>query len=186
MLAAMDVSEDVKELIEQLKILGWKERKPWNEFFDKFKAPKSWTYKHLEERITTNFLHYRSNYALIFTIIICAFIITNPGLLLSIFSCAGIFIYFVPTTHRVVRIGDKTFNQKEGILIASAGSTALLFLTGGFYKLLLIISVAGGVCVVHMIFRPRNISSKANRIFEETKLNVNKFQQQNPQLRQRW
>lgn len=55
---AEDLLEELAILFQQLQVLGWKQLRPWNEFFAVFKTPQ-FNWKHLELRVTTNFLQYR-------------------------------------------------------------------------------------------------------------------------------
>ncbi|CAM9409237.1 unnamed protein product [Heterosigma akashiwo] len=132
---------------------------------------------HLEQRITTNFLHYRSNYATIAVVVVACSILMSPGLLVSLFLSLGLCLYFIPASDRVVMLGDRELNRNERITVAVAGSFVLLSVTGNFYRLLRIILTAAGICGLHMVFRPRNIRSKANRFYEEAKMNYSNQKQ---------
>lgn len=58
------ILDDLGDAVEQLKRLGWKEQRPWPEFFAVFKPPE-WTANALEQRLATNLLYYRTNYLII-------------------------------------------------------------------------------------------------------------------------
>eukprot|EP01031_Cornospumella_fuschlensis_P002651 gene2651-3313_t len=62
--ATEELMDALKLVGEKIQVLGWKEMRPWSEFFASFKPPQ-FDSRHLEQRITTNFLHYRSNYVVI-------------------------------------------------------------------------------------------------------------------------
>jgi hypothetical protein len=78
-----DLLLEFNNVYQQLKILGWKELRPWEEFFAVFKTPQL-TLTHLEQRITTNFLQYRSNYVCLCGVIICIQILRAPVIILTL------------------------------------------------------------------------------------------------------
>ena len=164
-----EISEEMGHFIEQMKTLGWKDLKSWNEFFGVFKIPQ-WNLKHLEQRLTTNFLHYRSNYLVICIIITLMQILFNPLVLLSLICITLFSIYFLILVKKPIVIGDMTINDKSKIYISVIGSILFLAISGALERLLWIIIYCVLVCALHMLFRPRSVTSKTNKVYEELKL----------------
>ena len=161
--------EEIGEIKDALLRLGWKEIRPWKEFFAVFKLPQ-WNFKHLEQRVVTNMLHYRSNYFFISVIVIMLRIIFNPLVFLMIISCSSVSIYFSFVHKAPVKIGDFTFDGRSKLLASLGVSIVVLLLTGALELMLWSVVYILCICFMHMIFRPRSVSSKANRIYDEMKL----------------
>lgn len=168
------IGEDIGELIEALRTLGWKEQRPWPEFFAVFKPP-SITYKDIEQRVVTNFLQYRANYIAISCGIFALRILFAPVLFLCIVLCATVSSYLILVLKGPILIGELKLDDKMRSIICAIGSFIFLGLCGALEHLLwgLILSVF--VCITHMLFRPRSISSKANKVYEEVRLTTDIF-----------
>jgi len=55
---AAELADQTGYFIEQCKILGWREMRPWDEFFAVLKPPSSWTFKEIEQVcINSNLAH---------------------------------------------------------------------------------------------------------------------------------
>lgn len=165
------IVQEIGEFIETMKVLGWKEQKPWQEFFQVFKPP-GWTFKDIEQRIVTNFLHYRSNYVAIACGVFLLRIIFAPILFLSIIFCGSITTYVAIVHKSPIFIGEYKLNQNTKLLICGVLSFIFLGLFGALEHLLWGVIISSFLCLLHMIFRPRNISSKANRVYEEMKIST--------------
>ena len=75
--------------IESFMINFWlMNSRPWNEFFAVFKPPQ-WNYGLIEQRISTNCLHYRSNYILLCVGIFAVRMVFSPLMLLNLMICAA-------------------------------------------------------------------------------------------------
>jgi hypothetical protein len=167
---ANEIVVEIEDLMETIQTLGWKDIRPWNEFFAMFKVPQ-WNQKHLEERITTNFLHYRSNYFVIAVALFIFQIVFSP---VMIFTALLIGIFYVVAFTLVknnFRVGDLviTLKMKQYIFFTIAGLTLVLSgaLTRLAWFLVSAVSLIGG----HLLFRPRNMTAKANKVYEEMKMN---------------
>ena len=158
--------EEFNEFVEQLTIIGWKEMRSWSEFMSCFKIPDS---KNLEQRVTTNFLHYRTNYLIITASIFIVRILLAPFLFLSIVLCAVVTAAVV--LHKEpIRIGDVELNHSMKLTVCAVTSLIFLALCGAVEHLLWGLVFSAIICVAHMVFRPRNISSKGNKVYEEMKI----------------
>jgi hypothetical protein len=168
-ISAQRLADDLGEIIETLKTLGWKEQRPWAEFFQVLKPP-GWTYKDIEQRILTNFLQYRSNYVAIMCGVFLLRILFAPILFLSIVLCATITIYVVVVWKTPYMVGEHQLNEKSKIICCGVFSFIFLGLCGALEHLLWGLVISSLLCLLHMIFRPRSVSSKANKIYEEIKI----------------
>mmetsp|Transcript_9589 Transcript_9589/g.10314 ORF Transcript_9589/g.10314 Transcript_9589/m.10314 type:complete len:278 (-) Transcript_9589:146-979(-) len=168
---ANEIMVEIEDLIENIQSLGWKEVRPWSEFFATFKPPQQWNKQHLEERITTNFLHYRSNYFLLCIFLFIIQLIFSPIIIFTAIIIALLYIGLFSFVKNNTRIGDIiiTFKIKQYIFLISTG--LLLILSGSLTRLAWIFISSIFVCGGHMVFRPRNMTAKANKVYEEMKLN---------------
>ncbi|CAN0417573.1 unnamed protein product [Ascophyllum nodosum] len=139
--------------------------KPWGDFFARFKAPGAWTTTVLDERLTTNFLHYRGNYSVIAAGLFVIGIISHPSVLFALLSCALLVTFLFPAGEhpRIVRLGERTLESGERTAGGVIGVACILGLTGAWYTLVFYGGLALFVCTVHALFRPRTVSSKASR-----------------------
>jgi hypothetical protein len=152
-------------------IIGWKEQKPWSEFFAVLKLPQ-WNAKHMEQRVTTNLLHYRSNYIIICAIIFVLQIIFAPFVFFSIIFVTAFCIYMLVITHNVpIVIGETSIDNKGKKYITMLASIVFLGLSGAIEKLLWSTLYCILIISIHALFRPRSVTSKTNKLYEELKLN---------------
>ena len=95
------VSEKARDLWSALDMT---KPRPWAEFFAVFKPPKK---ADLEQRLCTNLLHYRANYAWIFLAMMGLAVLLSPRTLLVIVLCGTLSVFIV--------LGDvKTLVRKVG------------------------------------------------------------------------
>lgn len=160
------IQEEIGILIEQLKLLGWKDIKSWNEFFSIFKPPSN-NYKEIEERIISNFLFYRSNYLIIIIIIFLLRIILAPLLFLCILICFIISYSIIYIIKGTIIIGEYKINHTMKVISCSIFSFFFLGLCGALEHLLWGLLISLTIIILHMLFKPRNISSTSNKAYEE-------------------
>jgi hypothetical protein len=86
----------------------------------------------------------------------------------------GILIVLFPSdnTSRVVEVSGRLLTATERRAIGVGAIFFLLSFSGGVYRILYSVAVAGGLIIAHAVFRPRTLQSKANRLHEEAKHNV--------------
>merc|ERR1711977_223051 len=132
--------------------LGWAELRPWKEFWQsgEFKRPSN-----LEDRVTTNFIYYRSNYV----------IVVIGALILSVMSC--------PTTIVMLLIGlvasalALVLSENTGVAATVLGLTALI----SGRRLLLGLLVGLVLVLLHVVFRTRSIRSRLSATIDEHRIN---------------
>lgn len=167
--ATETVLHEINGLYQQAKILGWKELRPWDEFFGAFKPPQM-NWKHLEQRLTTNMLHYRSNYISVCGIVMCVQIIRAPVVLLTLVLIATMCTYGLLIVKGPVRVGDTVLSETVKRSVCAVVSIVLLAVTGTLEHLIWSILYCVALCGLHLLLRPRSVTSKTNRVFEEAKL----------------
>jgi hypothetical protein len=161
---------EIEPTLQDLQQLGWNEMRPWSDFFATFKTPQ-FQFKHLEQRIVTNFLHYRTNYAFLSLGVLALQILMAPMILFTAFTIVGLWTYLFVIHRTSLILGDIVLDATKKKLLFG-GITCLLFVvTGTLERLLWTIIYSVLLCGLHMVFRPRSVSSKANRVYEEAKLN---------------
>ncbi|CAM9549057.1 unnamed protein product [Discosporangium mesarthrocarpum] len=163
---------EVRGLLAALQELGWKDLRPWGEFFARFKAPREWSLTALDERVTTNVLHYRGNYAAILSGSLLVSIISSFSVLVALVLSLVLIVYLFPSgkDNRVVVIAGREPDRAERMAVAVIGVSCLLGFSGAVYSILYSLGLALLGCLVHAIFRPRNPQSKLNRLSEEVKV----------------
>ena len=150
--------------------ISTKDIRNWSEFFAVFKPPQ-WNSKHLEQRVLTNFLHYRSNYLLIVAAIFGIRIIFAPFMLLSL-VCVGAFcFYFLAVLNKPIVINENiTLTTVHKQAVCALVSALFLVLSGSLEKLLWTMLYCLLIIVSHMLFRPRSVTSKTGKLYDELKL----------------
>ena len=165
-----ELMEDIAILILNSKKLAWQNLRPWKEFFSVFKLPQA-NIRHMEQRIATNFLHYRSNYFLISIVILSFQILLVPVLLLSLILVLSIFGYFFFIQKKAIKLGQIIINNTGKSLICTFISILLLAETKTLEHLIWCFMYCVIICTIHMIFRPRSVTAKTDKLYEELKMN---------------
>jgi hypothetical protein len=165
-----ELLEEINLLYNQIKVIGWKEIRPWGEFFAVFKPPQL-NIRHLEQRITTNFFHYRSNYILICAAVSSFQLLFSPTLLLSLVLVFSFCTYFLIIHKKSIIIGDLQIDATGKQICCLVLSIVLLAVTGTLERLIWTILYCLTICLLHMIFRPRSVTSKSDKLYEELKMN---------------
>ncbi len=155
--------------VDAVKVLGWKEARPWHEFFATFKPPEL-NFNNITQRVTTNLLHYRSNYVIITALIMLLRIVFSPLLLVSICICIGFFYYCFIIHNEPFIFGDIKVDGSMKITLCAVLSFIFLALTGSLENIIWGVLAAFILCGLHTVFRPRNIAARANFVYEDTKL----------------
>lgn len=169
---AKELEEELGEFIENLKILGYKEVKPWGEFVSAMKSPSHWDAKTIEQRISTNLLYYRSNYLAICCGIVLFRILFSPFILFSLLLVLAFNSYFLIVTKGALQFGEIIIDRQKKIQGCMVLSILFLALIGTLSALFWSLFLCLFICFSHMLFRARSISSKMNKAQEEVKLNM--------------
>jgi PRA1 family protein len=100
--------------------------------------------------------------------------VSSPTLLVTTCLSVAILVFLFPSdaTSRSVIVSGRLLTATERRVIGVGAILLLLSCTGGVYRILYAVAVAGGLIVAHAVFRPRTILSKANRLHEEAKHNA--------------
>jgi hypothetical protein len=168
------ISEEIGVFMEQMKLLGWKDMKPWQEFFGAFTPPPG-DYKGLEDRIVANFLQYRTNYLTIVSLIFILRILFAPILFLCILTCVGLSYVAIIVVKGPLSVGEFEINETGKISICGVFSFLFLGLCGALEHFLWGLVISLGICCVHMLLRPRTLSSSGNKAYEEFKLSASQW-----------
>ncbi|KAG5184849.1 PRA1 family protein-domain-containing protein [Tribonema minus] len=165
---------ELQSIASELQSLSWRNMRPWGEFFEQFKPPRAWTKEVLDERITTNMLHYRGNYCFVVFGSILVFIVSSPALLLVAAASLALLVFLFPTetSGRAVVVSGRAVSAPERRFIAIVLILTLLATTGAAATLLYASGLAAATCLAHAVFRPRNLKSKFNRLQEEARANA--------------
>lgn len=164
-----DVEEEIGYAIEQIRGYGWKDLRSMSEFLSVFKVPQMHK-KNLEQRIITNFLHYRSNYIAICIGLFLLRIIFAPFLLLSITCVIAFSMYLLVVINKPIVLGDFTISENGKRVTCAVISLIFLAMCGALERLLWTMLYSIVLCVLHMVFRPRSVTSKSGKLYDELKL----------------
>lgn len=154
--------------LEQLKVLGWRETRPWHEFFAAFK-PVELNHHYVTQRVSTNLLHYRSNYLFIAVVVLLIRIIFSPLLMITLCLCVAVWYYSFVIHDRPFVAGDVHIEGSKKAIGCGIVSFILLALTGSITTLMWTLVIIFLVVGLHALFRPRSISSRTNHVYEEAK-----------------
>merc|ERR1712166_850276 len=143
---ARDPPAVIRLLRRTLSKLGWGEMRPWNELVAEFKRPSN-----LEDRVTTNFLYYRSNYVAL----------VAGCLLFSVGTC--------PTSLVLALLGLLASALTLVVLQNASVAGALLCVTAYFTGTQLLLGLLLGLVLVllHLLFRTRSIKSRMSAVYDE-------------------
>lgn len=146
---------------------------PWSDFFTGFKPPQP-DKKYIEQRISTNFVHFRSNYIIINCIITFIIFLFSPLLLfiLLLYFCATFYFLFVMKPAHI-QIGELSITSKGKRYISIGVLLVILLLTGGLQKLAWIALYTFVIISLHAIFKPRNIQTGSSSSSASTLSNSN-------------
>ena len=150
--------------------IGWRDVRPWVEFFAVFKMPQ-WNLGLLEQRLVSNFLHYRSNYFVLCVGIFVIRAIFSPTMLLSLTICLASAVYLLLIVKMPIVIGQFTLRYREKAISIFLVSIVFMSITRALVRLIWSILMMITVCGLHMLFRPRSVTAKTSELYEELRLN---------------
>jgi PRA1 family protein len=165
-----DIEEEVGKVIEQIREHGWKDLRSAAEFFSLFKVPEL-NKRILEQRVLTNYMHYRSNYLVICAGMFLIRIIFAPLLLLCILAVTTCCLYLLFVVTKPIVVGEVVINTNGKRIICGFCSLIFLAVCGALERLLWTAMYCILLCALHMIFRPRSVTSKSGKLYDELKLN---------------
>ena len=132
------------------------EQRPWNEFFDRFMWPE-----HLSERVQTNLLYYRANYAIISAAITLLSVLQQPSLLIVTGICSAVFYGAVEWgDHRPIPGLDQALSLEQRVATAMLASAAVVNYSGSSGKVARVALLCGGLTLGHAAFRARTLAAR--------------------------
>ena len=161
------------ELVASWKQLNptFKNPRPWAEFFEVFKPPVK---TDVERRMSTNLLHYKPNYCLIFSGVMALGLLASPwSAWLAYAAAAGVAAAAVNAKPEqpYAKVGDRrvALSGRNRALAAVGGGVAVLALFGALLWVLVTFSVALLLPLAHMALRPRSFAAKYNVATDEVR-----------------
>eukprot|EP01035_Chromulina_nebulosa_P022327 gene22327-28914_t len=165
-----ELLEECALLFHRAKKFMWKDLRPWSEFFAVFNLPQG-NSRQIEQRVSTNLIHYKANYCLACMMIFTCQILLSPIFLLSLILVVTLFGYFFFVQKKSMRIGDAVINEHGKLIICSVVSLILLVITRTLEYLIWDLLFCFIICSVHALFRPRSITAKDDHLSEQLKMN---------------
>jgi hypothetical protein len=163
-----DIYEEFIRFSEQCHEKLWKEMKPWPEFFGTFKIPQR-DMKTLEQRVSTNLDYYKPNYISICGTIIALQIIFAPVVFLVLVLCTVFSCYLLLIRKNPIVVGDTEITGPMKMYVCCGFTFLVMALSGVMVKLVWVTIYSGVLCLFHMLLRPRSVSSKTDKIYEDLK-----------------
>ena len=161
-----ELLEEYNQFLTKIKTVAWTEQKTWSEFVAAFKMPQ-WDAKNLEQRITTNFAYYRANYICICAAIISLQILFAPVVFLVVAISLSLCIYVLIVRKKPIIIGNMEITGELKQYGCACITFLIMALSGVMVKLLWVALYSVVICFLHMLFRPRSVSSKTDKIYED-------------------
>lgn len=152
--------------LQSARLLYSKECRNWGEFIAVLKPPLL-NLKHIEQRVTTNAYHYRVNYAVIGIVTYLLQIILHPLLLLALLVCFCGSFWALFILKKPVLLGGATINENGVKMGTVVLSVLFLALMGSLEQLLWASLYSVVLCALHMVLRPRSVTSKTNVAYEQ-------------------
>ena len=168
---AEELSDELGSLMDSIKVLGWKEMRPWSEFSAVFKPPQ-FTSKYIEQRMVTNMLYYRTNYLMIILAICIIKIIFSPSLLITLILCSAFTFYAKYMLKAPIKAGEVVINEDQKNVGIIGINVLTLLIMGALVEICWMFLYSFIICILHMTMRPRNVGSKTNKTYEELKLST--------------
>lgn len=133
-----------------------RDQQPWNEFFGRFLWPE-----HLQERVSTNLLYYRANYAILTAGICGVGVLLRPALLGLVGATLGIMYVAAEWDGRLPQDwATAPLRIEQRLTAAGAVSSLLVHWTGQRNEVLRLMVLCGGVVLGHATFRARSLSAR--------------------------
>jgi hypothetical protein len=79
------------------------------------------------QRLTTNLLHFRTNYAIVTFVVLVVCVLTSPLTIAVLGLCAGLFVAALGW-RRPVQVLGRTLSNKDRMLAVGAGALQLIML----------------------------------------------------------
>eukprot|EP00002_Diphylleia_rotans_P003950 TRINITY_DN1281_c0_g1_i3.p1 TRINITY_DN1281_c0_g1~~TRINITY_DN1281_c0_g1_i3.p1 ORF type:complete len:176 (-),score=28.73 TRINITY_DN1281_c0_g1_i3:270-797(-) len=140
--------------------------RPWVEFFeaDRFSAPKG--ADDLAERLEYNVNFYGSNYITLIVTILSLLLLSNPLVLIVVFSITftGIYLFALRDPGKPLIINGQANRDQDVRIGFIVGSLLLMLITGGS-RLVVWTGLSILLCMAHAACRKRNIANKATRVW---------------------
>ena len=129
-----------------------REQRPWDEFMGRFLWPE-----HLDERVQTNLLFYRANYAIVCAGITLVGMLLQPSLLLTTAAVGALMGGAIGWNEPIM--GQRLALDQR---LAAAGlvSSVVVHSSGSGHRMARIALVCGGGCFGHAAFRARSIAAR--------------------------
>jgi hypothetical protein len=165
-----ELVEEIGLHVESFRLLINKESRSWQEFFAVLKPPQL-NFKHVEQRMTTNLVHYRVNYMVICLVVYVLQILFHPVLLVALLAVMAFCFYSVFILRKPLILGESIIINENGVKVLTVCvSIIFLALVGSLEQLLWGSIYSLIICTLHMLLRPRSVTSKTNLMYEQMRV----------------
>jgi len=161
------ILQRLKELVNSTKA--------WSDFFAVLKIPSA-NRKHIEQRISTNLMHYRSNYFAILSLLVLFQIVAHPVLLLALLVVALFLFYSLCILKPPLVLSPTVIINQQGCNIAVSVCVFVFFTLCGVLERIIWTCIYWFVLSFsHMLLRPRSVTSKTSDSLYDEKRSINLF-----------
>ena len=133
-----------------------KDQRPWDEFFGTFLWPD-----HPQQRIQTNLVYYKANYAIVSAAVAGIGLLMQPRLL-GMGALAAAIHFGAAQWDGPVPGYDRPLEFEQRLMAATLLSSVLVHWSGGAWQLTRIALVCGGCVLGHATFRSRTLAARWN------------------------
>ncbi|KAG5184223.1 PRA1 family protein-domain-containing protein [Tribonema minus] len=132
------------------------EVRPWAEFVGPVAPPPKWTLPDIQRRLVANTRFFKANYALLVALMSAYYIVTSPGLLLTLLVCLMLYGAVLLTRRKnyVFMNGAVIVTDTVKMGVATVVTVILLGAMGYLFALQWAVSLGGLVCLAHALLRP--------------------------------
>mmetsp|Transcript_8234 Transcript_8234/g.24687 ORF Transcript_8234/g.24687 Transcript_8234/m.24687 type:complete len:208 (-) Transcript_8234:24-647(-) len=142
--------------------------RPWKEFFACFKPPE-----HLEKRMSTNLLHYKANYCIIFVLVVALGLLSSPRAIFALGICAALAAacLLAEVRGRYIQVGSFKVPVTKSSRASAAAicSVVTLVVSGQVLWIAITFSTALLLPLLHMALRPRTLAAKYTNAREDVR-----------------
>lgn len=132
------------------------DQRPWSEFFERFLWPEHW-----QERVQTNLIYYRANYALVCLAIVLTSVIISPSLLfVAVLTFGGVAGAIAWGDDDPVPGLNQPLALEQRLAGAAVVAAVLINLSGHAQTMARLALACSVVVLAHASFRARSLSSR--------------------------
>lgn len=133
--------------------LALAQKRPWAELADRSQLAKPESFSEAITRARKNWFYFRINYSLVLIGAVALSLIFNPVALFLLLGLLAGWVYLYLVRSEPLVINGRTFSEKEVLLVMSAFTILMIFMTSVGSTLTTALLIGGVLCFAHGAFR---------------------------------